>query len=135
MRFILGTLFFAVLMCPSAKCQFKDGQELLEWSKCYQAQHKGEKCYSLKDGLVDDPIMAFQYTSYIFGVVDSMLINDHLTIPDGVMAQQLFAIVDKYLATNPARLHYSAAVLVMEAMNEAFPPDQKRRPLRKRFSK
>lgn len=135
MRFTLGTLLFVVLMCPSVKCQFTDGQELLEWSKCYQAHDKGEKCYSLKYGLVDDPVVFFQYASYILGVVDSMLINDQLTIPDGVKGQQLFAVVDKYLATNPGRLHYPAVVLVMEAMNEAFPPDQKRRPLRKRFSK
>lgn len=131
MRFTLGVLFLVVLMCTSAKCQFRNGQQLLESSKCYQAQEKGEKCYSLKYGLVDPTIGTFEYMSYIVGVVDSMLIYDTLTFPKGVTGEQLFAIVDKYLATNPGRLHQSAAVLVMEAMKEAFPPDQKRRPLRK----
>lgn len=63
--------------------------------------------------------------NYIVGVIDGYRMTkegyDWLQIPDGVKGQQLQDIVLKYLIDNPEKRHWAAVILVMNAVNTAFP--------------
>jgi hypothetical protein len=60
--------------------------------------------------------------AYTAGVMDSILaVNSNaFCIPAGVNAQQAGKVVRKYLSDHPEKLHLSAAVIVFEAMAQAF---------------
>lgn len=63
--------------------------------------------------------------NYIVGVVDGYRMSkegyEWLQIPEGVKGQQLQDIVLKYLKDNPEKRHWAAVILVMNAVNAAFP--------------
>ncbi|MEM9629479.1 MAG: Rap1a/Tai family immunity protein [Pseudomonadota bacterium] len=68
--------------------------------------------------------------SYIMGVVDADVVAMangytppawHYCLPSAGDGFQLIAVVKKWLADNPERLHYVAPITITMAMIEAFP--------------
>ena len=43
-------------------------------------------------------------------------------LPDNAKAQQMFAVVSKYIKEHPDMLHFPASVIVVNALKDAFPP-------------
>jgi hypothetical protein len=58
---------------------------------------------------------------YVFGVYDVSEAMGGICPPDGVVGEQIVSIVRKYLKENPESLHYSAASLVVIALDTVFP--------------
>lgn len=76
---------------------------------------KNYKSYPMEEAL-----HFFQALGYIEGVADAY--NDiYFDIPDSVLAGQIHAIVKNYLEDHPEELHYSAAYLIRQALQKAFP--------------
>jgi hypothetical protein len=58
---------------------------------------------------------------YIQAVSHSLSLSNSTCIPDGVLNQQVYDVVEKYLTNNPAKLHMSQFSIVSAALLEAFP--------------
>jgi hypothetical protein len=58
-------------------------------------------------------------TGYVLGVLDAE--SETTPLPEGITQGQAVLIVNKYIADHPERLQESAAVLVKDAMQAAYP--------------
>jgi hypothetical protein len=58
---------------------------------------------------------------YVVGVISMMAYIDVLCLPDKSTHSQATLVVQKYLSEHPEKLHLNAAVLVIDAIQEAFP--------------
>jgi Rap1a immunity proteins len=65
-------------------------------------------CLGYIDGVIDRNDLAYVHKSVV-------------CVPSDVTNGQEEQIVMKYLNDHPERLHYAAALLVLEAMHQAFP--------------
>jgi len=92
-----------------------DGTDLLDYCSEY-INYKGDMEFGLCMGFVlgvrDTPRALWSGYS---------LAKRIFCLPEGVAPQQEVRVVVKYLEDNPAKLHESAAVLVMGALSGAFP--------------
>ena len=61
---------------------------------------------------------------YVVGVADNNAMS--ICMPPGVSQGQIRDIVKKYLNDNPAQLHRDADVLVLNALQQAFPCPKKK---------
>lgn len=58
------------------------------------------------------------FDGYVTGIVD---FNKGFCVPEEVTSIQLSKVVLKYLTEHPDQLHFSAASLVVPALEEAYP--------------
>ncbi len=75
----------------------------------------------------DNSIPAWYCLAYMTGVLDTIRGADGVgdkkkifCVPDTVTGQQLLAMLRKYLADHPERLHFAASSLVADMYAEAF---------------
>lgn len=60
--------------------------------------------------------------NYVIGVLDAtLLVSATFCLPDEATAGQLTDVATQYIAKRPERRHQGAALLVREAMADAFP--------------
>jgi hypothetical protein len=114
----LGVAVVLVWMTISiGLCGELDGNELLD--SCTDAlRHvdNGYRSTSAKE--------AHNYmwcVGYMRGWVDGYQEGATLCVPQKITALQLVRIVVKYLRDHPQRLHYNRGVLILSAVQEAFP--------------
>ena len=61
------------------------------------------------------------YEGYVLGVRDGMQVFVSYNFPRGITNGQFVAVVSKYLKAHPERWNEDAALLVINALQEAFP--------------
>jgi len=114
-RWIL--MFFVLIIFAFAQTQalagFYAGNDLITSMREY------DKTEANPSGAKVDFDEAWKYLGYITGVYDA---TEYLyNTPDKVTQRQLAAVVSKYLKNNPEKWNEPAALLVMNALQEAFP--------------
>lgn len=106
-------LILAAFYCSAVPAYALDGNKLFD------------ECSREHPATVEDAAASIACNNYIIGVADGVRMTkeglNSLVIPDHVTGTQLEAIVLKYLKDHPAFRHYPAALLVYEALTEAFP--------------
>lgn|GEM_PF-343264 len=120
--FILVILAFAQTQCLAAVNRFLTGNDLVECMRLYeQAVEQGRG----REMPVGDVTAAYGYMAYIVGVYQaSCLIHEgHMySMPSGGGTNgQFIAVVSKYLKNHPEQWNEFAVVLVIRALQEAFP--------------
>jgi hypothetical protein len=99
---------------------FIDGNTLVEWMRGYDTNLKTKgRCLANDAKCLESMVDAHNFFGYVLGVHDAT--NWKYSTPDGVMDNQLCAVVSKYLKAHPERWSYSAYSLVIDALKEAFP--------------
>jgi len=108
MKYAVCFVLCCVMWAGEALAEY-DGTDLLDYCSEY-SNYKGDMEFGLCLGFVS-------------GVRDTAqaIAKRIFCLPEGVQPQQEVRVVIKYLEDNPAKLHESAAVLVMGALSGAFP--------------
>lgn len=103
-------IIFACAQVCFGGAYFKTGMALLadgrEWNKYY----RGEKEFSISG--------TSYFQGFVCGVLDAH--GETIKTPDGFTTDQACAIVLKYLADHPKRLNEAAAVLIRDALRDAY---------------
>ena len=114
-RSLLTVLAAIVLFFPSlASAQvivFMDGNKLFQDMLEYEKFERGDPS--------PDLIKTASYVGYVEGVYDAMV--DSFNAPRNVTLSQICSIVAKYLKDNPEKRSVSAADLIADALQKAFP--------------
>jgi hypothetical protein len=119
MKFFLPVLLFTA-MCASGECIPADGNSLLRAFRSADKTANGKKVSD------DEAIDSLCVTGYLGGFLNSSKIwarsptGSAFKVPLGVTVGQFQQIVAKYLSEHPEKLHENAAVLVFQALREAF---------------
>jgi hypothetical protein len=118
----LLVIIFIVLFAPMAEAQFS-GQDLVDEWKAYQ------RVTSKSSGKRTDQVQAADYMGFLQGVWDTASYYDFTPhgAGKGMTVHDLCRLVGKYLERHPERWHEPAVILVMDALNEAFPSFPTRR--------
>ncbi len=100
-------LTITILFCSNSHADFTTGNELQEWLS--ESEGGNESRYDT--GL---------FRGYVSGVVDT---GDDVLFctTQGVNRGQYTAVVAKYIKSNPEKWNMGASLLVIEAMEKAFP--------------
>jgi hypothetical protein len=108
----VGIMIGSVAMTETGRLTYYDGRNIVERMKAYEkdASNMGDKDF-YNHGV---------FTGYVVGVIDANRLNPKHPVA-GAKVNELCAIVAKYLKNNPEKWDLSGAVLVAEAINEAFP--------------
>jgi len=95
---------------------FYDGNRLVAAMRGYDNLNTGSK-----ESI--DYMKASEFRGYVFGVVDaSISLQQRLyCLPQKADAQQITAVVAKYLKAKPENWHTAAHLLVLLALQDAFP--------------
>ena len=107
-------LIFSLLVAVSAQAQakFVDGTELARRAAVFERYNQQSS--------VTDGIDVANYMGYTMGVADA--VSGSLICPPGsTSAQQIGAIVAKYLRNNPEKWHQGRSTLVVDALRPVFP--------------
>jgi hypothetical protein len=119
-RSLRWTLPILVLMCVTvsaheaqARTFFITGNELVGWMKGYDIQKRGD-CRE-----VECRAYATSFLVYVVGVFDASFFDQPM--PGGVTRDKLAEVVSKYLKENPKKLGNPAFLLVIRAVEKAFP--------------
>jgi hypothetical protein len=88
-----------------------NGNELVQKMREFEKQERG-------DPSADYASSGF-YMGYVVGVYEAM--RAFFVAPENVTVAQVCSIVGKYLKENPEKWTLPASVLVMEALQKAFP--------------
>lgn len=119
-------LFLVMLVFPSYQVNadspeltissFYDGNRLVAAMRGYDNVNTGSK-----ENV--DYMKASEFRGYVFGVVDATVsIGQRLyCLPQKADAQQIMAVVSKYLKAKPENWHSAAHLLVLLALQDAFP--------------
>jgi hypothetical protein len=109
---MVGVVFGSVAMTETGRLIYFNGTMIVERMKAYDkdASNMGDQDF-YNNGV---------FTGYVVGVIDANRLNPKHPVA-GAKVNELCAIVAKYLKNNPEKWHLSGAVLVAEAINEAFP--------------
>jgi hypothetical protein len=107
-----------LLMCVAMSAQeaqaggaFVTGNKLVKWMQANEECDKNEKdCPYFDSGM---------FIGYVTGVMDAT--HWMHSIPTGVMAGQLYAIVSKFLKEHPERWSEPGDSIVIDALKKAFP--------------
>jgi hypothetical protein len=110
---VLVVIAIVSLISPLASAEM-NGRFLAEgWKAFQQPETENRKSADVyNEGL---------YTGFVLGVCDGIL-----KLPSGVTIEQRMKAVGNYLDAHPERLHEAAVLLVVEALNEAFPKAPKK---------
>ena len=109
---VLLVIVLAVALTPASAAIFLTGNTL------------AERCAGdVVNPNAPDTYPAGVCIGYVAGVSDQI---DTACTPKGVTVGQIVAVVKKYLNDHHERLHYSAASLVEEALQAAFPCKKKK---------
>jgi hypothetical protein len=103
-----------------------DGNELLGYCNSVIKQENGDTLSTT------ELVLAAHCTGYVSGFIDSHAIDSYLfekntqkkllyCLPPNSKIIQFVRVIVKYLNEHPEKLHNGARMLVMEALNEAFP--------------
>jgi hypothetical protein len=84
------------------------------------AEGKELNGYELKE-LCDNGEESGLCVGYVNGVVDAMIYENIFCVPSRDMHEQFTSIVKDYLTKHPEKLHIHAGILVLDALEEAFP--------------
>jgi hypothetical protein len=106
----LVVLAAMVLFTPLDSSAY-NGNELVQKMREFEKQERG-------DPSADYASSGF-YMGYVVGVYEAM--RDFFNAPENVTVAQVCSIVEKYLKENPEKWTLPASVLVMEALQKAFP--------------
>jgi len=107
-----GLIVIAIVfyITPIAEAQWT-GNDLVQGWKVFQ---RGERTAQMADVAYEG-----SYIGYIMGVCQA--INYYHNIASSFTVGQACNVVGKYLDEHPERLHEAAIVLVVDALNQAFP--------------
>lgn len=94
-----------ILLAPNVASAF-DGNTLYSWGK-----ERANSVNSFNSGA---------YSGYVLGVVDSFSQNS-ICLPNGAQNSQILDVVYNYLNAHPENRNRHAGVLVLIAMEQAFP--------------
>ncbi len=121
----LVPIFLLVLLvfCPSAYSAEDDGNEFLRDAKLFIRYSNGEKLSQLEMDTVT------YIVGYVLGFLDGKEMGDikgtstptYCLPKSGVKDGQVIRILAKYLEDHPSKLHLSGRVLLLLALEEAFP--------------
>ena len=92
---------------------FVTGNELAGWMRGYDIQKRGDCREVACRG------HATAFLMYVVGVYDASFVD--YPLPAGVTRDQLAEVVSKYLKENPKKLGNPAFLLVIRAVEKAFP--------------
>jgi len=107
--------FALLLTCTPVHAAFHSGTDLQQWVNAYKrVEALGSKA---SDADFRDTM---KLLGFVAGVHDALEKTNFCT-PAEVTVGQLLAIVKKYLADNPDKLHRNAVTLVIWAIEPAFP--------------
>ena len=104
------------LISPVAEAQFFTGATLMDEWKAFQRANAGQLQPS---DTITDAIKNGHYMGFVMGVWNTA--NYYYVTPGGITGAQMFHVVGKYLEEHPQRWHESAVILVVDALNQAFP--------------
>jgi hypothetical protein len=113
------TAIFIVYCLPAAgfgpEEGFSSGNYLYS---CYLELKKGGDQYpnDLQSGI---------FVGYIAGVRDIAVLSKLITLPAGIIFEQLCDVVGIYLENHPEERHKSAGILIFKALQSAFPYKEK----------
>ena len=96
-----------------ARTVFVTGVELVGWMKGYDIQKRGD-CRE-----VECRDHAASFRMYVVGICDASFVD--YPMPGGVTRDQLAEVVSKYLKQNPKKWGNPAFLLVIRALEKAFP--------------
>ncbi|MCZ4330965.1 Rap1a/Tai family immunity protein [Castellaniella denitrificans] len=106
-------VFGLALSCPVASAGFVDGYQLKKWSDgSDRVQHGSKQSLDLAD------------ESYLIGYISGISdFGDGLIFcsPSNARLGQLMGVTRKHLLANPEKWNQPAAMLVVEALMQAFP--------------
>jgi hypothetical protein len=110
------------LFTPLAEAQFSGHDLVDEWKAYQRASSKS----SLKRA---DQVQAADYMGFLQGVWDTASYYGFTPhgMGKGMIVHDLCCVVGKYLDSRPDRWNEAAVILVMDALNEAFPTFATRR--------
>jgi hypothetical protein len=114
MRFL--TIAIMLLLLSPVYGQFLDGYRVYDNWKNYKRHQSDHSEYQGMEEINRVSIQGAWFMSYVLGVVDA----SHDCIPE-IELDQLWLVVGKYLEEHPERLSLRGEIIVMEAINEAFP--------------
>jgi hypothetical protein len=118
--FLACILVVGIPLSQAVAAFFENGNSLLEYCSAAEADDLREMKFASCYG-------------YIIGAIDMMEVTNDarrgakpplkplFCLPTNVTRGQLVDTVKKYLTDNPAHRHYSAAGIVLQAIDEAFP--------------
>jgi hypothetical protein len=109
---MVGFVFGAVAMTETGRLIYFNGTIIAERMKAYEKDASNMNDQDFYNNGV--------FTGYVVGVIDANRLNPKHPV-GGAKVNELCAIVAKYLKNNPEKWHLSGAVLVAEAINDAFP--------------
>ena len=112
----LTVIALIFLMTPPAEAQFS-GRDLADEWKAYQ------RATSKTSGMRTDQVQAADYMGFLQGVwyaAGYYSLKAH-AVGAGVTVNQTCHVVGRYLDAHPERWHEPAVILVVDALNEAFP--------------
>lgn len=118
----MKTLFHAIALatalwlslstsCPAGQNVYLSGSKLVEFCTGLSGVPYGAECIGFILGVSDT----------VTTMVGINLIPERVCLPEGARADQLAAVVTKYLAAHPEELHFTAASLVIGALAIEFP--------------
>lgn len=111
-------LFIAALLASYAACAAAGGY--LDGEKLYDRYRaKQRMVQDTGGGLASDAIDAGFYIGYVQGAAEAL--TDVLCLPEKLSAAQAEEIVGKYLQAHPEKRKKHAALLVRNALAEAYP--------------
>jgi len=114
MKTVFKTLlvFLLILTASVSYAGFEVGNDLV------QGWREHQKIMQHRTGEIDF-MLASRFVGYVTGVFDATeFLYDY---PDGLTKDQVAAIVGKYLDANPEEWSKGGPVLVIKALQEAFP--------------
>lgn len=127
---LLLVVFFIFLPLPTkSHATNLDGEALLKICNNLPAHLGTDYCDGYLSGIADGSIFAIVaairriYGNDISNQQAQELIQDvqGACLPEGNTAEQLKAVILRYIQNNPSRWHVHAAILSTEALQDAFP--------------
>lgn len=116
-RWLLVLCAFALVATTPLQAdsyRFIMGNNLVEYMRAHERAEAG-KCSK------EDDWKPFMYIGYIRAASEMFFSLRPISIPKGTTVEQCIAIVTKYLKEHPEKWHEYAVLLVIEALDEAFP--------------
>jgi hypothetical protein len=116
MKYVLTVAILLLASTPTKaqKLSPTTGNELLEWCQSGDTWQTG-RCYGYVIGVADLQTM----------VGKALPENRQSCIAEGMTVGQIVEVAIKYLKQHPEERHFNASVLMVKAIAEAFPCQQK----------
>lgn len=120
-RLALATMLITIL-CQTAFC-WVTGNDLVKYWKEYKRE-TGSFLTGMYTGYIAGCLDGAHYTNFVMSETNYDSGNIGYEIPETATLGQICSVIGKWLDNNPEKWNYSASILVLMALREAFPKAQ-----------